>query len=218
MGVIGSGAGAALGAGIGIAAGAGARRKAKEYYEDLPDLGPTEFNAIKTDPRLRDAQMTALSRLSREGAANGMGVEDRVALNQAQNATAMRERGSREAILQNMAMRGQSGSGVELAANLAAQQGAAQSNATAGAQAAADARRRALAATAQSGALGGDVRGQDYGEQSNRASAADAISRFNADQRMKKAQALSGMAMADSQRWADVGRGVGSAAGSIAPF
>lgn len=215
MGAIGSGVGEFVGGVIGDIAGAGDRRKARGYWEDLPDLGPTEFTTIATDPRLRDAQMTALARLSREGAANGMGVEDRVALQQAQGETAQRERGAREALLQNMAMRGQSGSGVELAANLASQQGAAQSNAMAGAQAAADARRRALAATAQSGALGGGIRGQDYGEQANRATAADSIARFNADQRMKKATALSGMSMQDAKRWSDRGAGAGSAVGSF---
>lgn len=215
MGAVGAGAGEFVGGVLGDIAGAGDRARARRYWQDLQDLGPSAYDQIATDPRLRDAQMTALDRLSREGSAGGMGVEDRVALAQAQGETARRERGSREAILQGMAMRGQGGSGVELAATLANQQGAAEQNAMSGAQAAADARRRALSATMQSGQLGGSIRGQDYGEKANRASATDAIARFNADQRMKKAAALSGMALDDSKRWSDRGAGAGSFAGSF---
>ena len=225
----GAGAGELIGGMVGDLYAEGDRARARKamrdalsslYGEDI-EAGPSAYEQIQADPRLRMAQLSALDRLQREGDAGGMGVEDRVAQNQAAADVARRERGTREAILQNMAMRGQGGSGVELAANLTNQQGAADRNAAAGAQNAADARKRYLSSVMASGQLAGGIRGQDYGEESGKASARDAIERFNSSQRLTRAGMANNIRMGqakryddEADRWRDRGAGLGAGAGA----
>jgi len=133
---------------------------------------------VKTDPRLREAQMKALSQL--EGVADGgLTVGDRGDLQRIQGEAAAAEKGQRDAILQNAQSRGVAGSGMELASQLMAQQGAASRASQQGFDVAKQAQARALEAMLQSGQLGGNIRSQDFGEQSKLAEARDAISRFN---------------------------------------
>ncbi len=192
--------GAALGGVLGGVAGglfggSSERKKAEKQREQAlldilnsnPEVGRSAYEGITTDPRLRDAQMSALQGLAEEGRAGGLTIQSRAALNEANALQAQRERGSREAILQSMAQRGMGGSGTELAAALQNQQGSADRSALAGTQAAADARSRALQAMAQSGDLAGGIRGQEFGEKAQQASARDARERFNASQRLTRA-------------------------------
>lgn len=203
-----------------------ARRAMENALRDIansnPEAGPSAYLDIQEDPTLRAAQVGALKRFEREAAEDGLGLQSRVALNEAAGDVARRERGAREAILQQMAMRGGAGGGASLAANLTNQQGAADRNAAFGALAASDARARALSAAAQSGNLAGEVRGQDYGVSSDRAGAQDALSRFNASQRLTRAGMMANVRMGqsaradqDSDRWMDRGAGVGSAVGAL---
>lgn len=137
---------------------------------------------VKTDPRLREAQMKALSQL--EGVADGgLTVGDRGDLQRIQGEAAAAEKGQRDAILQNAQSRGVAGSGMELASQLMAQQGAAGRASQQGFDVAKQAQARALEAMLQSGQLGGDIRSQDFGEQSKLAEARDAISKFNTQNR-----------------------------------
>jgi hypothetical protein len=181
------------------------------------EAGPSSLDAYSADPRLRVAQLGAVDELGRVGRAGGMDIGSRVALREAQDETSARERGSREAILQNMAMRGQSGGGAELAAQLTNQQGAAASAASTGAMAAAEARTRALTALTQSGQLAGQDRGQDFGEAEGKAAARDTIGRFNASQRLSRGTALAGMRVGVAGANEGQGRrqnsGIGSAIG-----
>lgn len=230
MGAAGAGGGELIGGIVGDLYGEDDRSRARRslrdalnsLYSENIESDPTAYNDIAVDPRLKVAQMAALDRIQKEASQNGMGLQDRVALRQSMDETARRERGSREAIQQNMAMRGQGGSGVELANTLANQQVAAERNASAGAQAAADARRRALSAAMQSGQLASGIRGQEYGEQSDRASARDAIQRFNASQRLTRAGMANNIRMGQAQRydeeadrWRDRGAGIGAGAGAV---
>lgn len=133
---------------------------------------------VKTDPRLREAQMKALSQL--EGVADGgLTVGDRGDLQRIQGEMAAAEKGQRDAILQNAQSRGVAGSGMELASQLMAQQGSAGRASQQGFDVAKQAQARALEAMLQSGQLGGSIRSQDFGEQSKLAEARDAISKFN---------------------------------------
>ncbi len=227
MGAVGAGGGYAIGSGLGELFGgdaaARARRRALAQLQGVDEQsGPSAFETLRSDPALRSAQIAALRRIQSEGTEGGLGLQSRVALNEAAGNVAQRERGSREAIVQNMAMRGNRGGGAELAANLMNQQGSADRNAAFGARAASDARQRALAATAQSGELAGGVRGQDWGEGAQRAGAQDALSRFNASQRLTKAGMVYGgqnaNADAEAERWKKLGGGAGYAAGSALPW
>lgn len=133
---------------------------------------------VSTDPRLRQAQMNALSQL--EGvAAGGLTVGDRGDLQRIQGEMAAAEKGQRDAILQNAQARGVAGSGMELASQMMAQQQGANRASQQGFDVAKQAQARALEAMLQSGNLGGSIRSQDFGEQSKLAEARDAIAKFN---------------------------------------
>lgn len=139
----------------------------------------SEMRNVSTDPRLKQQQMNALSSLEGIADAGGMTLVDKANLAGIQKEIGMQERGSREAIISGMARRGQSGSGVELAAMLQNQQGSADRAASQGLNVQATAQARALEAIMQGGQLGGQIRQQEFGEQSEKAQAQDAINRFN---------------------------------------
>jgi hypothetical protein len=190
------------------------------------EAGPSEFGSIAADPALVTAQRSVLERLMREGSTDGLDISERVGLAQAQGEIGRQERGSREAILQSMAARGQGGSGSELAAALTNQQGSADRSAQMGSSAAAAARQRQLAALAQSGEFASGMRGQDFGEKATRAGGMDAANRFNASARLNKAgmqvgvmggNAAASDAAADRSRFdgMQLGQGVGAGLGYL---
>ena len=176
----------------------------KMYRPELMEAqttGPSALQQISTDPELRKAQMAALDRLS-QVSEEGMTAEDRARLGQIQREVGRAERGSREAILQNMAQRGISGSGLELAAQLSNQQAAAERRQMEGLNVEAMAQRRALEALGQVGDLSGRIRGQDFGEEAQKAAAADAIAKFNAQQQAAaQAANVAAQNLAAQQQW-----------------
>lgn len=146
---------------------------------------PTAYNDIKLDPAARDAQMEALNGLMGEYNSNGMSATDRAKLAEATDTANAENRGQQGAITQNFAERGQLGSGNELVAKLLASQGASTTAAKAATDVAGQAAQRALQAMMESGKLGGDINAADYKQASDKAAAADAIARFNADNSTK---------------------------------
>lgn len=146
---------------------------------------PSAYNDIQEDPELRNAQLGSLHKLTEIGDNEGMTATDRAKLEALTEEFRTTERGSREAITQNMAERGISGSGAELAQKLLAGQSASENAHKQAVQAAADAEMRQLEAIKSSGELGGQIRGQDYGVASDRAAAADAIAKFNAQNKQQ---------------------------------
>ena len=78
-----------------------------------------------------------------------------------------------------MAQRGVGGSGVELAARLGANQASADRMSRESDTLVQQAQQRAMDAMMNQANLGGQIRSQDYGEQSNLASARDAMNKFN---------------------------------------
>lgn len=148
--------------------------------EQMITLGPSATGEISLDPAYKAAQMRALDELSAIGEGGGMRLSDAAALEDVMGKVRSSERGSREAILANQRERGVAGSGSELAAQLANQQNSAQNAYAQGLGVAANAQDRALEAIIQGGSLAGDIRGQEFGEEYKKASAADEIARFNA--------------------------------------
>jgi hypothetical protein len=140
----------------------------------------TSFDDIEADPRLRDAQMGSLSALDDIISGGGMTARERADLERVKSDVAASDRGRRDAILQNAAARGMSGSGMELLAQLQSSQAATDRAAQSGLEIEAQAQDRALAALMNKGAMAGDIRGQDFGEASKAAAARDAIAQFNA--------------------------------------
>jgi hypothetical protein len=125
--------------------------------------------------------MSALDMLSKMGA-EGLTAEDRASLNAARRQVSGDEQARQAAILQNMAQRGVDSGGMELAARLSSSQAAADRAGQQSDNLMAMAQRRMLESLSQAGALGGNIRQQDYGEQSNLAQARDAIAQFNTQQ------------------------------------
>jgi hypothetical protein len=116
----------------------------------------TGFNNITEDPRLKDAQMSALSSLQVRGN-TGLSQSDLASLNQIQNQSAQANQGQQGQIIQSMQQRGMGGSGAELAARLSGAQSQANN--------------------------AGSIRGQDYNVASQRAAAQDQLNRFNVNQK-----------------------------------
>ena len=148
-----------------------------EMLEAL-QLGPSAMEGVSTDPRLEAAQMRALEQLAglSEG---GLSEADIAALEEARRSVEGAQQARQEAILQDMQQRGIGGAGAELAMRLAATQGAADRQNQASLDVTRQAQARALQALAQQANLAGQVRGQEFGEQSDIARAQDAIREFN---------------------------------------
>lgn len=151
---------------------------------EAQQLGPSEMEDISLDPRLRDAQMSALEELQERGQV-GLTAQDRAQLNEMRRDEAARSEAQQAGILQQMAERGAMDSGAQLAAQLASQQGSAQRRAEGADRMAAQAANQRASALAQSANLAGGIGQQQFAQQAQKASAADAIARFNAANRQQ---------------------------------
>lgn len=140
---------------------------------------PSEFKNIVTSSQNKAAQNKALSQLSQIGEQGGLRLQDKAALADARMDAITREKSGRAGIADEMARRGLSGSGYDVAARLSGQQGVADRESNAGLKVASDAQDRALQAIMSSGKMATDYRNQDFGEQAQKASAADRINAFN---------------------------------------
>lgn len=143
-------------------------------------VGPTAFERITVDPAYKTAQIDALNRLAQISDEGGLTLSDKAAMNQILGDLAQRDAASRAATREEMQARGTLGAGAELASRLTGQQQTAQLASQRGMDIAGQAQQRALDAIMQRGALAGDIRGQEFGEQSSLAQARDAIARYNA--------------------------------------
>lgn len=141
---------------------------------------PTAFSQITSNPEFQQAQMQALAGLQDVASSGGLNANAKARLNDISDDEALRERGSREAITQNAQERGVGGSGLEFLAKLKSQQGSADRVSDRDTQVSADAENRALQSLIDAGTLGGNMRGQEFNEQSRIAEAKDALSKFNA--------------------------------------
>ena len=179
---------------------------------------PSLLQDIVTDPRLRDAQLNALDDLVNIADNDGLDATAKARLNLVNRNAATEERGARDAIIQNANARGIGGSGLELAQKLISNQGSASRRSDQSFDAAAEAEQRALQAIMSSGQLGGQIRGQDFDQDSRVAAAGDAINRFNAANRNTVNAGNVGannraaeLNLTNKQRVADTNVGIGNA-------
>ncbi len=135
--------------------------------EQQMQQGPNALAGIQTDPRLVQAQMSALNQLSTTGQM-GMTPAEQAALNQAQQQAAAQAQAKNAQIVDQFARTGMGGSGAQLAAQLANSQGSAQMLANNSNQ-----------VMAQSGQLGGQMQGQEFGQKAQIAAAQNYINQFN---------------------------------------
>lgn len=150
-------------------------------------LANSQMEGVSTDPRLAQAQMNALESMSKIGE-TGLTAEDKMNLNKLRRDSGAQEQSRQAGILQNLASRGVSGSGIELAARMNSSQAAAQRQSEESDRLAAMAQNRSLQAIASAGQLGGQIRGQEFNEKSDIAKAQDAISAFNTQNGQQVAQ------------------------------
>lgn len=155
--------------------------------EQLIQASASEYNQIKTDQKLRDIQNQALERMSVMGRA-GLTPDERAAMRQAQAQVAQQGQATQQAIIQNLAARGQAGGGAEIAARLGASQAASQQMSEAADRASAMGAQRALQALASTGGMAGQMEQQRFGQEAQRAQAADVMNRFNVEAQIGRQQ------------------------------
>lgn len=158
-----------------------ARPEDLQYLGDLQaeNLSPTELRNILTDPRLNTAQYDTLDQLKQQIDGGGLSAIDRAQLNEIRAEQTAVDRGQREAILQQAAMRGLGGSGVSLAQQLQSQQSSANTAAMQSAQVAAQAQQARQQAALQRAGLAQGMQAASFGQQAQQAGAQDAINSFN---------------------------------------
>jgi len=172
---------------------------------------PSEFEQIQSDPQFKEAQMAALSGLQDYANEGGLNAQARGRLNDIAKEEGIRERGAREAVLQNANARGVGGSGLEFLSQLKNQQESASRQSDRDTQVAADAEMRALDALVRSGSMAGDIRGQDFSEQARKAEAMDAINRFNTGNMIQNSQFNTGIRNQAQQYNLDTKQGLSDA-------
>lgn len=149
-------------------------------FLEAEQLGREEEIAL--DPRMRQAQMEALSQL-RERGQTGLTEEDKAVQDIMLRDVAAQEQAQQKAIMQGMAERGTLDSGAQLATQLGGQQAAytrAQNQASQNAIAAAQARREALS---QSANLASGMEAQDFSRGSQERGYRQSIDQFNLQNR-----------------------------------
>lgn len=151
--------------------------------EQTVTQGNSEYKNISSDPRLKDAQLAALNELQDIGSSGGMRSVDKARFNEMTGELNRNEKGNRDAIMMDMARRGQSGSGNDLAAQLMNQQGSAERASQRGMDIKAQAEQQALEALMKGGDLAGNMQSQEFNQKAQAASAQDSINRFNATNR-----------------------------------
>ena len=138
----------------------------------------SEVSKIQEDKGLRDTQVQALQNMSKLGKA-GLTAEERAQMNKARQSVQGDLQAKQQQIIQDMQMRGQSGSGAELAARLSSSQAGADRQSEEADRISAMAQARALQAIQSSSGMAGSLRGQDFDVAQAKAGAADEFERFN---------------------------------------
>jgi len=146
------------------------------------ELQATGLPAGVINQAMRQKQLQALGGVE-QLSQTGLSAIDRAALSEIQNEIAMQERGQRESILQNMAQRGISGSGQELAAQLQSSQAASQLASQQGMQQAAQAQQARVNALNNLSNMATGIESTDFERQAQKAQAQDVINQFNTQNR-----------------------------------
>ncbi len=141
-------------------------------------LGPTSLEQVSVDPRLRQNQMAALEQVG-QIASTGLSDADRANLELIRRQAAGEAQAKQDQILQNMQARGQGGSGAELIAKLQAGQSAADRMNQQALEQAKIMQQARMQALSNQSSMAGNIRSQEYGEQSDLARARDVINQFN---------------------------------------
>jgi len=149
-----------------------------EFAEIIKYQGGNAFEDIYVDPRLKAQQEETLFDM-RDISKTGMTAMDEADLARIASQESQAERGQREALIQQAQQRGLRGSGMDFASQLANQQGGATRRSARDTEVAGQASQRRMAALQEAGAMAGQLRSQEYGEQADVAKAQQMIDQFN---------------------------------------
>lgn len=141
-------------------------------------------------------QLEANARLKQLATQGGMSDIDRAQLMEIQNTIAAKNKAAQDAILTDMAQKGQSGSGATQQARLLAGQAGANAGALGGAKVAADAQARALQALQGFTTQSNTLQTNKFNQGKAVADSSDAIARFNAQNRQSTNEANAGRVQA----------------------
>ena len=142
----------------------------------IPELAKdTELSDIQLSPGLRDSQLEAIEATKELSEAGGFTPETLARFEAVRRQVEGDESARQASIIQSMSERGQSGEGAELAARLASSQAATQRQSNISKDMLMQAPSARLQALQQAGQMSGQLRSQDYGEQSRAAEAQDVI-------------------------------------------
>jgi hypothetical protein len=153
---------------------------APQLEQQFPDL-KSQLVEIEADPRLAEAQATALTGIE-ERAAMGLTPEEAAELDAIQRQAVAAGSAQRASGLQSLERRGLGGSGMELISQREAAQATQDALAQASQEKAAQSFAAKQAALQNLANIAGSQRSQQFGEEAQKASAADIIAQFNRQQ------------------------------------
>lgn len=147
--------------------------------ETAVTLGPSATEGISLDPKYKQAQMSALSKLMDITSNNGQDAQSKADNARLENQVNSNLQGNTQAIQQNMAARGMSGGMSEMVNKQLAAQQSANRQAQMGLDINAQAQQRALQALMNQSNVANQMSNTDFNQANIKAQAQDAISRFN---------------------------------------
>jgi hypothetical protein len=147
---------------------------------EAEQLGQSRFEDVQMDPRLQAAQMAALEDITGIAEAGGLDSMSRLNLEEGLGRIAGAEQARLQALKEDPTL----GQGQRLALQSQAVQSAGQSGRDVALQTAAQAQQARMAALGQQANMASGMQQQQLGLAGQKASAADAIAQFNAQQRM----------------------------------
>ncbi len=168
--------------------------------EEAVVLGPSATEGIVLDPKMKQAQMSALSKLMDITNNNGRDAQFNADAARLQNDVNANLQGNTQAIQQNMAARGMSGGMSEMVNKQLAAQQAANRQSQMGLDINAQAQQRALASLMNQGNLANQMSNTDFNQQNTKAQSQDAIAKFNA-QNLQKSKSTNTAALNNAQQW-----------------
>lgn len=182
------------------------------------EMGPSAMEGVQADPESRSAQYAALDSLKGIADQGGHTLADDANLNRIRNQAAGVASSGRHRIAEDMAARGQLNSGATLAMQLAGNEGSANRASQEGMDIAGQEQRRALDAILQRGKLGGEIRGQQFGEDARRAEAKDMLARYNSQARQRAQYYNAGLGQQGYENQLNRARGMTGQLGNLASF
>lgn len=158
--------------------GNGYKELGKDQGYHFEGTGPSAMEKVSTDPKLREAQMSALQSL-RDRSQKGMSLQDKADLIAAEESANSANRSRQDALRQEFAGRAGNSGASEAVMRMMGTQGAADQQARQARDVAARSEQNRINATQDLGNMSGNMRNQDFSEQSAKAAAADRIAQYN---------------------------------------